>query len=160
MVPNWSEIINDDAQTYAALWLKTGTSVYIVADKMGVDSKSILKPKLYYCPVADRIINEEVGFIPCIAEHKEGNILFVKEILKDTVLSLDHDSDDLIQAIMLHEVLHHILQHKSDTQEQRDMAEKEVNDWMEKNTPELHTIFGLGLIGTVKQIEKKYTKYS
>jgi len=99
------------------------------------------------------------NFIPPIAERKNEYIQFYYEILRDTIKKIgslnEKDVDIFIKAVMLHEHLHIYFGHKSETKEEKDIAEFEVNGWMWKHARPLQIIFAK-YIPIVDEISEKY----
>lgn len=85
----------------------------------------------------------EIGFIPAIAERRDNQIVFYYEILHDIINEINNETqiERFIQSVCLHEMLHILLKHKTDTEENRQIAEEEVNAWMTINAWQFENVF-------------------
>lgn len=80
--------------------------------------------------------------------------------MRDAVTDLKGDSDNFIEALLLHEVLHHLFGHKALDEKMAKVEDEAVHNWMREHTSFLEYIFNMGMFGTVEAIQKRYIKTS
>lgn len=83
------------------------------------------------------------GFVPPIAERKDNDIVFYYEIIYDVINEINDEMEieKFIESVCMHEILHVLLRHKSDTEENRQNAEVDANLWMTQHALQFQEVF-------------------
>ncbi len=114
-------------------------------------------PRLWLATLVELYAHENIerGYRPSIAVRKENDVAFFYEILGDVVKEINDNTkiEKFIQALCLHELIHIVLDHGVDTEEERQIAEEEVYSWMAGYAPEYLRVWVNYMIPTEKICE-------